>query len=121
MKTIQAIVIGILVLLLFQDSFAKDPIDETALALKKWGLAYCLAAHSEDAGMQMEAKPAMKWYRTRGPKDEKAFMAVRDYFDNEIANDHGGGKDGGNVNLMKCLNAYTRVGYGKLLEKLDKR
>lgn len=119
MKIIQAIIMTILVFSFLQNTFAtepiKDPIDETYLALKKWGLSYCLAAHSQDNGMEIEAKAAMEWYSTRGLKDDTAFMAIKKYFDKEIENDHGVGKHGGNVNLIKCLNAYKRAEYDKLL------
>lgn len=116
MKPIQAIIITIFVLSYSQNTFARAPIDEAYLALKKWGLSYCLATHSQDEGMEEEAKTAMEWYRLRGPKNDNVFTVVKNYFDKEIENDHGVGKHGGNVNLMKCLNAYERAEYGKLIQ-----
>lgn len=88
--------------------------------LKKWGMAYCLRGYdnkimTQDTGMAREG-----YFQLGLHNDDKAYQAIKEYFDVMLKNDNRVMQISGNSSLlMKCLDAYENPQYKRLIIDQD--
>lgn len=96
-----------------------NKMSETRGILKKWGLAYCLSSNEK---LKNEASLAMGGYfQLGGHDDEVAYVKVRGYFDVYLKRSRLiGQQTGQELVVMKCLDAYERADYDRLIKEQDR-
>ncbi|AMC35367.1 hypothetical protein ACFQNF_10045 [Iodobacter arcticus] len=94
-------------------------VTETRSILKKWGLAYCLSSNEQ---LKKEAGLARGGYFQLGSHDdEAAYVKVRGYFDAYLKKSRLVGQQSGEeLTVMKCLDAYERPDYDRLIKEQDR-
>lgn len=95
---------------------ASDP----RLALKQWGLAYCMARHVE--GRAEQGGAAMNGYfQLGGHGSEEAYANVRRFFDDWVAEHPAVPKmPGTDLALMTCIDAYESAAYARVVHEQDR-
>lgn len=92
---------------------------EARLALKKFGLAYCIGKY--DRYESLGAKRAQGAYFQLGGHDaEAAYRNVRQFFDAAMDNQPAAASDGGTMHWVACLNLYESPAYWKVIKQQDK-
>lgn len=93
--------------------------NDARIALKKWGVAYCLSQHVE--GDSAPGGSAMGAYFEAGAHDnEEAYQNVRTFFDDWVQQHPMIPKHPGNdLSLMPCLDASESVNYRRVIEAQD--
>jgi hypothetical protein len=96
-----------------------NKMTETRTILKKWGVAYCLSSNEK---LKNEASLAMGGYfQLGGHDDEVAYVKVRGYFDAYLKkNSLVDQQTGQELIVMKCLDAYERADYDRLIKEQDR-
>ncbi|AZN36519.1 hypothetical protein [Iodobacter ciconiae] len=96
-----------------------NKVTETRSILKKWGFAYCLSSNEK---LKNEAGLAMGGYFQQSSHDaEAAYVKVRGYFDLYLKqNKLVGQQTGQEITVMKCLDAYERADYERLIREQDR-
>lgn len=90
------------------------------LALKKWGLAYCIGKYLP-AAVDDAAKAQGAYFQAGGHSDEQAYQSVRNFFDEQIRRDTSVSSiDGKPIIVAKCLDIYESEAYRFLLKQQDK-
>jgi hypothetical protein len=100
-------------------AISSNKMTETRTILKKWGLAYCLSSNEKlknDAGLAMGG-----YFQLGGHDDEAAYVKVRGYFDAYLKKSKlVGQQTGQELTVLKCLDAYERADYDRLIKEQDR-
>jgi hypothetical protein len=92
---------------------------EARLALKKWGLSYCLKKYSKKDPDLAYSSSMESYFQNGGHANELAYISIRKYFDMKFKSDLRIGKLNSSQILTKCLDAYEKKAYSTVIRKQD--